>query len=155
MKKLLFLIVVFIFTSRAEALTLPDKFDDWILQSESVTPLIADVNSEDLGRCIYRNYSRKKTLENITLILSEGKGFGKLFVPEEIRRENSKTLMQSQSSYEILEVVGHKAIFEKHEFLPNVLSISISDYETLTLESHSLNQTELVGIAEKICYNSR
>ncbi len=157
MRKLLFLFLslMLIFAKESEALNIPDKIGDWNLESEFVTPLITDLNSQDFGRCIYRNYSRKKTVENLTIIHALGKGFGNLNVPLEIRASNSKTVMQSQSVYEILEVAGHKAIFEKHENLPDVLSISVGDFETLTLESYSLKQTELVGIAEEICYNSR
>lgn len=152
MKKLFFVLVsvMLICVSSAEALQLPDKINDWILTSEFVTPLIPDANSEDLGRCIYKNYSRRKPIENLTVILAQGKGFGNLNVPSEIPEENSKTLMKSQTGYEILEVAGYKAIFEKHEILPDVLAISVGNFETLTLESNSLTQNELIKLAERL-----
>ncbi len=152
MKKILFAIalVCVIFASKSEALELANRIGDWHLVSEVVTPLIPDANSEDLGRVIYRKYSRRKPVGNLTVILTEGVGVGDLRVPREIPENNSNTLMKSQTGYEILRVRNCNAIFEKHEILPDTLAISLGKTRTLTLESYSLDRSELVKLAREI-----
>ena len=145
MKKFLIIIAFFLFSpfiAHAEI-----KISDWTLTKEFITPLIPDANSEDLGRVIYKTYERKSPRGILEIILTEGKGTGNLYVPENV--DENKKLMPA-SEYKILEVDGHKAILENQSFLPLVLAINVDDNVILNIESSSLNQEELVSIAKQI-----
>lgn len=123
------------------------KISGWVLKNESVTPLIASANSEDLGRVIYKTYERKSPRAAVEIILTEGKGCGSLYVPGNV--DNSKKLMPA-SEYKILEIDGHSAILENQSYLPLALAIRVSDNVVLNIESSSLNQEELISIAKEI-----
>lgn len=130
-----------IFNSQAQA-----AFQDWTLTKEFITPLIPDANSEDLGRVIYKTYKRKSPRGTLEIILTEGKGTGNLYVPENV--DENKKLMPA-SEYKILEVDGHKAILENQSFLSLVLAVQVDDNIVLNIESSSLNQEELISIAKE------
>ena len=145
MKKIFAVIFLLTFASSCSAIEI--KIPDWKLVNEFITPLIPDATSEDLGRVIYRTYEREAPREILEIILTEGKGTGSLYVPEEV--DDSKKLMPA-SEYKILELAGHKAILEIHENLPPALAVRVDENIILNLESPSLTPQELISIAEKI-----
>ena len=120
---------------------------DWTLISEFITPLILDATSEDLGRVVYQNYERIFPHGTLEIILTEGKGTDWLYIPKYV--SSSKKLMGA-SEYKILEIEGHKAIFENQPHLPSALSIYVDESRVLNIESSSLKQEELVSIAREI-----
>ena len=143
-KNLLILIAIFIliFNSKTQA-----AFQDWNLTSEFITPLTASANSEDLGRVIYRTYEKKSPRAVLEIILTEGRGCGNLYVPE--NADDSKKLMPA-SEYKILEIDGHRAILENQSYLPLAIAVKVRDNVILNIESPSLNQEELISIAREI-----
>ena len=143
MKKIFFSGLIFVFMVSHTAYALAG----WTLINEFVQPLIPSANSEDLGHVIYRTYEKKSPQETLEIILAEGKGIGNLYVPEHVK--NSKGLMPA-SEYKILEVGGKKAIFEKQPYLPSALAVAVDDNIILNLESSSLNEKDLISIAEEI-----
>ncbi|MBQ7560141.1 MAG: DUF4367 domain-containing protein [Synergistaceae bacterium] len=147
MKKFFALIFIFILSSQAYALELPEKIYEWYLTGGYVQPLNLEVTSEDLGRVIYKTYKRDAPKGTLEIILTEGTGTGSLYVPDEVKK--SKGLMPA-SEYKIFEVNGKKAILENQSYLPLALAVCVNDDVVLTIESASLNQDELIKIAEEI-----
>ncbi|MBQ9419762.1 MAG: hypothetical protein IJU31_05225 [Synergistaceae bacterium] len=133
--------------SRRGVDTLPEKIYDWQLVSEYVQPLIPDATSEDIGQVIYRTYERESPKAALDVILTQGKGTGSLYVPDEVK--TSKGLMPA-SGYEVVEVGGRKAILETQSNLPIALAVKAEDNITLTIESYSLSIEEAIKIAEEI-----
>jgi len=146
MKKII-LSLIFILNSAFSCEAFNIDLRDWTLMSEFVTPLILDATSEDLGRVVYQNYQRISPHGTLEIILTEGKGSGWLYVPEYV--DNSKKLMPA-SEYKILEIDGHKAIFERQPHLPPALSVYVDESRVLNIESPALKQEELISIAREI-----
>ena len=145
MKKIILsALFMFMFSSSCFAF----EFQDWHLINEYVTPLILDANSEDMGKIIYKTYENNNSKKTFEIIFTQGNGTGSLYIPEEIK--NSKGVMPSDSEYKILEVKGKKAILENQSYLPLALSVNFDDNIVLNIESSSLNQEELIKIAEEI-----
>lgn len=122
--------------------------EEWHLVNEYITPLIAVANSQDLGQVIYRDYERYNPAGLVTTILTKGVGTGALYVPEKVNA--AKGLMPADSSYEVLEVVGRKAILENQSYMPLALAVHVDDNTILTIESISLNHDEIIKFAEEI-----
>ena len=147
MKKIFLFIFIFILESSCAALELPEKIHEWKLTEEFITPLILDATSEDAGKIIYRTYEREKPIGTFQIILTEGSGTGNLYVPDEVK--NSKGLMPA-SEYKIFEIDGKKAILENQSYLPLAIAVAVDNNIVLNIESYSLNQKELIKIAEAI-----
>ena len=143
---------MFMFSSTSSfALELPDKIQNWYSVSESVTPLIASANSQDLGRIVYKSYARTKPKGELQIIMTEGKGTGSLYVPSDIK--NSKGVMPLDSDYKILNISGKKAILETQPNLPVALAVNYSENVVLTIESYSFShqdEDKLVKFAEEL-----
>ena len=144
-------IVLLLFPSHIHALELPDKINEWHSVSEYVLPLIASAGNQNFGRCVYKNYVRESPKSYMQVILTEGSGTGTLYVPKRVN--DSKGLMSSTSGYEILSISGHNSIIEHHEYLPNALAVSISKDIILTLEAGSLDDNEMIELAEEFVKN--
>ena len=153
--KKIFTVLVFIillsFSSRIHALELPDVIRGWHSVSEYVQPLIASKDNTDFGRCVYKSYVREAPKSYMQVILTEGRGTGTLYVPERVN--DSKGVMYSPSRYEILNIAGHNSIIEHHENLPPALSVSVSKDIILTLEAGSLDDNEMIELAEEFVKN--
>ena len=147
MKKIFAALIFALLSSGAYALELPEKIYEWHLTGGYVQPLNLEATSEDLGRVIYKTYERDAPKGTLEIILTEGTGTGSLYVPDEVKK--SKGLMPA-SEYKIFEVNGKKAILENQSYLPLALAVNVTDDVVLTIESPSLNQDELIKIAEEI-----
>ena len=147
MKKIFAALIFALLSSGAYALELPEKIYEWHLTGGYVQPLNLEATSEDLGRVIYKTYERDAPKGTLEIILTEGTGTGSLYVPDELKK--SKGLMPA-SEYKIFEVNGKKAILENQSYLPLAVAVNVSDDVILTIESPSLNQDELIKIAEEI-----
>lgn len=134
----------------AFSVQLPDKIDEWHSVSEYITPLILNLKSEDVGRCVYKKYSRYSPPGSLEIILTEGSGPGILRFNEKKNNGNSKVAIEADSDYKTLKIAECNALFEKYKILPDVLAISISKDTTLTLESNSMNENEFVNLAGKV-----
>lgn len=149
--KKIFALFVFIillsFSSRIHALELPDEIREWHSVSEYFLPLIASKDNTDFGRCVYKSYVRESPKSYMQVILTEGRGTGTLYVPERVN--DSKGVMYSPSMYEILSVSGHNSIMEHNENIPLALAVSVSKDIILTLEADSLDDNEMIELAEE------
>ena len=147
MRKLV-LLMMLMSAASCYAFDLPDSVREWRCVNESVTPLILDVNGENLGRIVYRDYEREAPKGYVQVIMTEGSGTGSLYVPERVK--DSRGVMPSDSGYKILSISGRKAIMESKSYMPLVLAVSAGDNVVLTIESGSLSEQELVSFAEEI-----
>ena len=141
------IITIMLFTSRIHALELPDEIQEWHSVSEYVMPLIASKDNTNFGRCVYKSYVRESPKSYMQVILTEGSGTGTLYVPERVN--DSKGVMYSPSRYEILNIAGHNSIIEHHEHIPTALAVNISKDIILTLEAGSLDDNEMIELAEE------
>ena len=146
-----FVIVLLLFPSHIHALELPDKIHEWHSVSEHIMNLIATAGNKDFGKCTYKNYERESPKAYLQVILTEGSGTGSLYVPERVN--DSKGVMFSPSGYEIVSVSAHNAIMEHHEYMPSALAVSVSKDIILTVESSSLDDNEMIELAEEIVKN--
>lgn len=147
MKRILIAFFIFLSSSPCFALEIPEKISDWHLTNEYIQPLIPDATSEDMGRVIYKTYEREAPRGTLEIILTEGTGTGSLYIPDEIKK--LKGLMPA-NEYKIFEINSRKAILENQSYLPLAIAIDVADNVILTIESPSLNQDELIKIAEEI-----
>ncbi|MBQ7577764.1 MAG: hypothetical protein IJT21_05830 [Synergistaceae bacterium] len=148
MRKFLALIAIFI-ASESFALDLPDKIQNWHLLSEDITPLTA--GNKNFGRVVYRSYLRTSPRGTLDIILTEGSGAGNLYVPECMK--DSEGLFRPASDYVVLNISQKRAILERSETLPLVLAIKAGDNITLTIETHALNESELINFAGDLLSN--
>ena len=124
---------------------LPENFNGWNLRREYVKNLILDVNSEDLGKIIYRTYANKNN-KDLEIILMIGSSSGEFNIPNE--KNLNPGIMRSDSEYKLINIFDHPAIIERVNFLPAALSIKISADCTLIFES-DLNDEQLINLAEE------
>ena len=144
-------ISLLLFPACINALELPDKIHEWHSVSEHVMNLIATAGNKNLGKCTYKNYERESPKGHMQVILTEGTGTGSLYVPERIN--TSKGVMSSPSRYEIVSVSGHNGIIERHGHIPPALAVSMSKDIILTLESGSIDDDEMIELAEELVKN--
>lgn len=137
----------------AFAAELPETVNEWRCVKEDVVPLVLDVNSEDIGRMVYRDYERGTRKGAVQVILTEGRGTGSLYVPEGVR--DSKGAMPSEAGYKIVDIEGRKSIIEHHEFLPVSLAVNAGENTVITIESSTLNEKEITEFARNILQKSK
>lgn len=130
------------------AYELPDAVKEWRCVNEHVVPLVLDVNSENLGRIVYRDYECEMPKGTLQIILTEGRGTGSLYVPEGVR--DSKGAVPAESGYKLLDVAGRKSVLEKRAYMPLALAVSAGDNVVLTIETGSLTEDEIVSFAEEV-----
>lgn len=152
MKKFLTVLLasVLVFPSVSTALELPNKISEWRLTGEHVVPLITQPDNINLGRCVYKNYESNSPLGELQIILTEGKGAGTLYVPDEDNAKSSEGLLPSSSGYEVVNISGKRAVLETNENLPVSLAIRYDENITLTIETNSLNEHEIKMFAESL-----
>ncbi|MBQ7733658.1 MAG: hypothetical protein IJT58_06530 [Synergistaceae bacterium] len=148
MRKFLAVLALLLLPSFAGAFELPAKVAGWESSGEQVVPLITRPDNIELGRCVYKSYVREAPFCEVQVILTEGKGPGTLYVPDEIK--NSGGLFPSSSGYKVMSVGGRRAILETNENLPMSLAVRVDDNVTLTIESNALDESEIVIFAEKL-----
>ena len=148
MRKAVFAVMLVFAASCAFAVELPDSVNEWQCVNEHITPLVPDATGESLGRVVYRDYERETPRGLVQVIMTDGTGTGSLYVPEKLN--DSKGYLPTNSGYKLLTVAGHKSILENYPYMPLALAVSVSDNVILTIESGSLNETEIVSFAEEI-----
>lgn len=149
MRRVVFaVIMVWLYAGCVYALELPDSVKEWRCVNEHVVPLVLDVNSENLGRMVYRDYVREFPRGSVQVILTEGRGTGSLYVPEGVR--DVAGAMPAESGYELLDVAGRKSVLEKRAYMPLALAVSAGDNVVLTIETGSLSEKEIVNFAEGV-----
>jgi len=154
MRKILVFIALFIASNFCPvyALELPDNINEWQSLKEVITPLIPAANNKYIGRIMHKYYSRNNPRGDLEIILTEGTGAGELYIPESVK--DSEKLFNTSSGYEIINVSGYSAILEKHENLPLALAVKVDNNTTLTIETHALNESELIKFAGDLLSNS-
>ncbi|MDR2179002.1 MAG: hypothetical protein LBP21_01715 [Synergistaceae bacterium] len=130
-------------TSSAHGQPMPDVLGEWRASLERV----AELNAH--GRWSNRVYTHQAPIAGVEVNLMEGPGPGTLFVPEGEVAANDAPLGFS-STYETLNVAGHRGILERGEILGQALAISLGKDRTLTLETKSLSREEFLSFAEKL-----
>ncbi|MDR1377074.1 MAG: hypothetical protein LBJ22_06155 [Synergistaceae bacterium] len=140
--------VIFSWAPNAHAASMPDVLGEWRALPERVTELKTS-ETETQGRWSNRVYTRGAPSASVEVNLMEGPGPGTLFVPEGKVAGDDAPLGFS-STYETLDVAGHRAILERGEVTGQALAIALGKNRTLTLESKSLSRQELIGFAEKL-----
>ena len=149
--KCLFLIALlssgFVFGFPAQAAPLPDVLDEWTSTPIMTTEL--NTASEDLGLWQNRIYTRTAPIASVEINLMEGAGTGTLWIPEGDVARNDAPLGFS-SLYRTLNITGKRAILERGEVTGQALSIKLDRYRTLTLESKSLSEEELLDFAARL-----
>lgn len=148
MKKIIALLALLLLPSFASALELPGKIASWKLAGEQVVPLITQPDNINLGRCVYNSYVRDYPRGELQIILTEGKGTGTLYVPDKVKQ--SAGLLPSSAGYRVIDIAGRRAILETNENLPVSLAVRVSDNATITIETNSLDESEIVLFAERL-----
>ena len=148
MRRIVLVLMFLMFSGRAFAYELPDTVSEWRCVKEHIVPLVLDVNSEDIGRMVYRDYVRDFPQGTVQIILTQGKGTGSLYVPENVR--DSAGAMPSESGYKLLNIAGRKSVLENRAYMPLALAVSAGDNVVLTIETGSLTEDEIVSFAEEI-----
>ena len=149
MRKFLAVLALLLFPSFASALELPGKVAGWRSAGEQVVPLVTQPDNIDLGRCVYKSYVRESPRGELQVILTEGKGPGTLYVPDEVKGSGG-LLFPSSSGYKVIDAAGRRAILETNENLPLSLAVRVDDNITLTIESNALDEAEIVIFAEEL-----
>ena len=145
---LIFALVILNLNFKSYGFEIPDKINEWHLVKEFSQPLIADVKSQDLGCVIYKKYERNSPVGTLQIILTEGKGTGNLYVPENVK--NSKGVMPAGAGYKVIEISGKKAILENQSYMPLALAVNVDENIILTIESKALDENEIVNFAKEI-----
>ena len=152
MRKFLAVLLVLVFPSLSAALELPNRVDGWVSSSknEHIVPLITEPDNINLGRCVYKNYFRDIPKEELLIILTEGKGTGTLYVPDKDSVQGSEGLLPSNSGYRVMSISGKKAVLETNENLPLSLAVRYDENITLTIETNSLSEHEIIMFADSL-----
>ena len=138
---------MFLISAAVEAAPLPDVMDEW--QSGPIHTTTLDVGSEDLGTWRNRVYTRTSPIASIEVNLTEGPGFGTLFVPDTEGRTDDAPIGFS-STYETLNIADKRAILERGDVTGQALAVAFDKNMTLTLESKSVSAEELLDFAERL-----
>jgi hypothetical protein len=125
---------------------LPDALNEWRGSPTQTTNLTA---SEELGRWTSRTYNRTSPIARVEANLMEGSGPGSLYVPEgEVVGDEG--LLGFSSTYETLTVAGKPAILERGDTTGQALAVTLGKERTLTLETKSLSEKELLDFAAEL-----
>lgn len=131
------------------AAPLPDVLDEWDATTIITTELTT--TSEDFGYWQNRIYKRFAPIAQIEVNLMDGAGPGTLYVPSGTVSHTDAPLGFS-SGFRTLEVGGRKAILESGEVTGMALAIRFDTNQTLTLESKSISESELLNFAERLIF---
>ena len=148
LKKFIIIILIFALSSAALAFDLPDEFNvndiTWRKSSESVKNLDASYSSAKFGVWLNKIYRANNKILEINLITGQGG------LNYSVGNAQGKAVMPADSEYKELEVNGHKAIYERNNFLPDLLAIELNNQAVLNLELYTDNLNELIEIAEQL-----
>ena len=148
LKKFIIIILIFALSSAALAFDLPDEFNvndiTWRKSSGSVKNLDASYSSAKFGVWLNKIYRANNKILEINLITGQGG------LNYSAGNTHGKAVMPAESEYKELEVNGHKAIYERNNFLPDLLAIELNNQAVLNLELYTDNLNELIEIAEQL-----
>lgn len=144
-----FAFCLFLFLYPAQAAPLPDVLDEWHAAPTATTELRAA--SEDLGRWRNRIYARAAPIARIEVNFMEGSGPGTLRVPE-VRALQNDAPLGFVSTYRTLNISGKRAILERGEVTGQALAVAFDKNRTLTIETRSVSEEELLHFAERLIH---
>jgi len=129
------------------ASVLPAELGNWRLASKNVANL---ATAENQGMWISASYARSEPIANIEVQLTEGPGFGPLFVPRDVISSNSGTIGFYSSTYETLNVAGRRAVLERCSVTGQALAVALEGRTTVTFESRGVSREDLISFAESM-----
>ena len=135
--------------SSVQAAPLPDVLDEWHATPMETTRF--RTTSEDLGLWQNRIYTRTAPIASIEVDLMEGTGPGTLRVPENKVEKNDAPL-GFVSTYRTLNISGKRAILERGEVTGQALAVAFDKNRTLTIETKSVSEEELLNFAERLIH---
>jgi hypothetical protein len=128
----------------AQAAPLPDALGEWIATPAAVT--LFETASGDFGQWENRVYIRSAPPAGIEANLMEGSGPGTLWVPGGSVSGDAPGF----AAYRTLNISGKSAILERGEVTGQALAIAFGTNRTLTLETKSVSEEELINFATRL-----
>ena len=145
---IIILILIFALNSAALAFNLPDEFNvnniTWLKSSERVKNLDARYSAAKFGVWLNKIYKANNKILEINLVTGQGG------LNYSAGTAHSKAVMSAEGEYRELKINGHRAIYERNNFLPDVLAIELNNNAVLNLELYTDNLNELIEIAEQL-----
>ncbi|MDR1873874.1 MAG: hypothetical protein LBQ90_02510 [Synergistaceae bacterium] len=134
----------------SEAAPLPDMLGEWRATPLAVTGF--ETASRDLGQWQSRVYIRSAPPASIGVELMEGSGPGSLRVPGGAKGtvSQSDAPLGFASTYRTLNISGKSAILERGEVTGQALAIAFDRNRTLTVETKSVSEEELLDFAARL-----
>jgi len=129
------------------ASVLPAELGEWRLVSEHVTHL---ATAEDQGMWVNGSYARLAPIAYIEVQLTEGPGFGPLFVPDGRVSANDGPIGFFSSTYETLSIAGRRAVLENRDIIGKALAVALEARTTVTFESRGVSREALLSFAESM-----
>jgi len=129
------------------ASVLPAELGGWRLVSEHVANL---ATAEEQGMWVSASYARSEPIANIEVQLTEGPGFGPLFVPGDAIFSNNGTIGFYSSTYETLNVAGRRAVLERGSVTGQALAVALEGRTTVTFESRGVSREDLIAFAKSM-----
>ena len=127
---------------------LPDEFNvnntTWRKSSERVKNLDASYSAAKFGVWLNKIYKANNKILEINLVTGQGG------LNYSTGNAQGKAVMPVDSEYRELKINGLKAIYERNNFLPDVLAIELNNQAVLNLELYTDNLNELTEIAEQL-----
>lgn len=128
---------------------MPDRMGHW--RGTPVLTTALRTTSEDFGLWQNRTYERSAPAASIEVNLTDGPGAGTLRVPEE-EAARSDAPLGFASTYRTLDVAERRAILERGEVTGIALAVRCAENRTLTLESKSVSEPELLDFANRLVH---
>ena len=135
-----------ILTTPVFAASLPTELGNWRLSSEHVTDL---TTSQEHGKWTSASYVKPEPLARIEVQLTEGPGFGNLFVPEGMIFSDDGPI-GFLSTYETLTIAGRRAVLERDDVMGQSLAAALGGRRTVTFEARGISREELLSFAESM-----
>ena len=147
-----FIIIILIFAMSGAALAfdfaLPDEFNvnniTWRSVNTHVKNLDASYSQAKFGVWLNKIYKANNKILEINLVTGQGG------LNYSAGNAQGKAVMPVDSEYRELKINGLKAIYERNNFLPDVLAIELNNNAVLNLELYTDNLNELIEIAEQL-----
>ncbi len=145
--KLLYICIFLLILRASHAASLPEALPDW--KSKTQDTVEFKTVSDDFGQWNNRVYTRVSQPGAVEAVLMEGSGPGTLMVPSGDIKTNDYPIGFG-ATYTTIKVDGHEAILEGESITGLALAVKLGEKRTLTLESKSLSQDELIEFAKKV-----
>jgi hypothetical protein len=132
----------------AQAAPLPDVLDEW--RAAPVAAIAFETASRDFGRWQSRAYIRSAPPAGIEVNLMEGTGPGTLRIPDGGAVPRDDAPSGFAFTYRTLNISGKSAILERGEVTGQALAIALGKNRTLTVETKSVPEEELIDFATRL-----